>query len=197
MKGSWSTTSRSIPAIAGPGLEGPSWVRRSRGAARRVGRHLSLHPRADDGEPGPVFKDRGRRVRPTLPRSVLSCLPAQAPWMSLPMSSLGPPRGGQDPGSRRRGRQQEMTLTAGSRAPSRPSSSWPAPAHRQGDPAGRVDGHPDSGVPGQAPARPSGGIWGLERQPAGAFRATCLRRTWTAGCFCRAWRSVLPQRHGG
>jgi hypothetical protein len=64
-----------------------------------------------------------RRVRPALPRSVLTCLPAQAPWMSLPLGPLGPPRGGQDPGPQRRGRQQEITLDRRVAGASRPSSS--------------------------------------------------------------------------
>ena len=63
----------------------PPRVRRSRGATRRVRRHLSLHPREDDGKPGPLREDRVRRVRPTLPRCVLACPPAKAPWMSLPL----------------------------------------------------------------------------------------------------------------
>jgi hypothetical protein len=80
-------------ASRGRAWTGPPRVRRSRGAACRVRLPLSLHPRADDGEPGVLRKDRIRRVRPALPRGVLACLPAQAPWMSLPIGPLGPPRG--------------------------------------------------------------------------------------------------------
>jgi hypothetical protein len=49
----------------------------------------------------------------------------------------------------------------------------------------------------QRPARPTGGIWGLEGELVWAFRATCLRRSWTVGCCSRAWRSALPRRQGG
>jgi hypothetical protein len=54
-----------------------------------------------------------------------------------------------------------------------------------------------AGSPGEAPARPSGGSGAGNANMAWAFRATCLRRTWTAGCPSRAWRSALPQRQGG
>lgn len=39
------------------------------------------------------------------------------------------------------------------------------------------------------------GAWNAKM--AWAFRASCLRRTWTAGCSSRAWRWVLPRRQGG
>ena len=39
------------------------------------------------------------------------------------------------------------------------------------------------------------GAWNANM--AWAFRATCLRRSWTVGCSCRAWRSALPRRQGG
>jgi pimeloyl-ACP methyl ester carboxylesterase len=39
------------------------------------------------------------------------------------------------------------------------------------------------------------GAWNANM--AWAFRATCRRRSWTAGCSSRAWRSALPQRQGG
>jgi hypothetical protein len=47
-----------------------------------------------------------------------------------------------------------------------------------------------AGSPGAAPARPSGGSGAWNANMAWAFRATCLRRTWTAGRPSRAWRCL-------
>jgi N-acetylglutamate synthase-like GNAT family acetyltransferase len=54
--------------------------------ARRAGfdSYLSVHPREDDGEPGALFEDGVRRVRPTLPGGVLSRLHEEASWMRSP-----------------------------------------------------------------------------------------------------------------
>jgi hypothetical protein len=112
--------------------------------------------------------------------------------------SPGTTAGRQDPGPQRQGRQQEITLDR--RVAGAIEAFEFLRRHRRTDKVILVAesmGTLTAGSPGEAPARPTGGSWGLERELVWAFRATCLRRTWTAGCSCRAWRSVLPQRQGG
>jgi N-acetylglutamate synthase-like GNAT family acetyltransferase len=186
------------PSHRGTGL-GRALLELAEEEARRAGfDSLYLFTHEQMTENLALYKDRVRRVRPTLPRRVLTCLPAQAPRMSLPLGPLGPSRGGQDPGPQRRGRRQKITVDrrvagaiealeflAGTGAPAR-WSWWPS------------RWAPDRGGLGEAPARPTGGIWGPgTRTWPGRSEPTCLRRTWTAGCPSRGWRSALPQRQGG
>jgi hypothetical protein len=116
--------------------------------------------------------------------------------MSLPLGPLGPPRGRAGPGPQRRGRQQEITLDR--RVAGAIEALEFLGRHLRTDKVILVAesmGTLTAGSPGEAPARPTGGAWNANM--AWAFSATCLRRTWTAGCSSRAWRSVLPQRQGG
>jgi len=77
------------------------------------------------------------------------------PGNSTSPSSSGTTAGREDPGPQRQGRQRGDDLRAsGGRRHRGHQVPAPAPGRRQGDPAGRVDGHPDRPAPGQAPPRP-------------------------------------------
>jgi pimeloyl-ACP methyl ester carboxylesterase len=105
---------------------------------------------------------------------------------------------GRTPGPQRRGRQQEITLDRRVAGAIEPFEFLRR--HLRTDEvillAESMGTLTAGSLVKRRPDRPVGsGAWNANM--AWAFRATCLRRTWTAGCSSRAWRSVLPQRQGG
>jgi hypothetical protein len=156
--------------IAAPAVGGLAWPGARHAIARRP-RPWRSPPRtgsSNNASPRLVGSISGSSsgARTARTRCCWSCTAGRAgPTRSSPAPAtlgaalhrhpVGPPRGGQDPGPQRQGRQRPDDLRPEGRRRHR-GHRVPAlaPGHRQGGRAGRIHGHGDRPGAGQAPARP-------------------------------------------